>query len=167
MKTNLMSVRKSAGFKSREDIAKALGVNVYTYTYWETGRTDISASTLCLLADFFEVSVDYLLGRETANYKDPRESELHLNYRSVSEERKNILVQVSRDASAAEGLAQLVAQGNATLQGSGNTVSTGDVAGNENVVGSNDSGNVSDPNNVTNITNNFGAAEDGVGTLGT
>jgi transcriptional regulator with XRE-family HTH domain len=43
--------------------AKLLNVNQRTYSRYETGELEISLSALCSLADFHEVSVDFLLNR--------------------------------------------------------------------------------------------------------
>ena len=44
-------------------IAKLLGVHQTTYSDYELGRLNIPVSALHTLADFYHVSVDYLLGR--------------------------------------------------------------------------------------------------------
>lgn len=56
------SVRKAHGY-TQSDIAKAIFVTQRTYSYYETGERDIPTQTLIRLADFYNVSVDYLLGR--------------------------------------------------------------------------------------------------------
>lgn len=48
----------------QKDIADYLGVNRTTYVKYETGASQPDNDTLSRLADFFGVSVDYLLGRE-------------------------------------------------------------------------------------------------------
>lgn len=48
----------------QKDIAKLFNVAVSTYSYWEQGRFEPDSETLGKLADFFGVTVDYLLGRE-------------------------------------------------------------------------------------------------------
>ncbi len=49
---------------SQNDLAKVLNVTRATYGHYETGRRIISIEDLCKLADFYKVSVDYILGRE-------------------------------------------------------------------------------------------------------
>lgn len=44
-------------------LAKLLNVNQRTYSRYETGELEISLGALSTLADFHEVSVDYLLNR--------------------------------------------------------------------------------------------------------
>ena len=45
------------------DMAKLLGCARTTYTQYETGVSEPDFETLVKLADYFNVSVDYLLGR--------------------------------------------------------------------------------------------------------
>ena len=47
-------------------IAKMLKITPQTYSLYETGKHQMNYETLCLLADFYEVSTDYLLGRQDA-----------------------------------------------------------------------------------------------------
>lgn len=48
---------------TQEEFSKILGTNRATLANWETGRTEPDATTLSNIASFFNVSVDYLLGR--------------------------------------------------------------------------------------------------------
>ena len=48
---------------SQFELAGAVQVSHSIVCYWETDRSEPSASNLVKLADFFGVSVDYLLGR--------------------------------------------------------------------------------------------------------
>lgn len=45
------------------DIAKILGVSRTTYTQYETGKSEPDSEMLNKLADIFNTSVDYILGR--------------------------------------------------------------------------------------------------------
>lgn len=45
-------------------VANNLGVQYYTLGKWEQGRAEPSIEDLHKLADFFDCSVDYLIGRE-------------------------------------------------------------------------------------------------------
>ena len=49
---------------SQNDVAKAVGVDVSSVSYWESGRYEPKASYIYKLAIFFNVSADYLLGLE-------------------------------------------------------------------------------------------------------
>ena len=54
---------------NQKDIAKLLTVHQTTYSDYELGRLNIPVTVLHTLADFYGVSVDYLLGR--TNRKEP------------------------------------------------------------------------------------------------
>lgn len=61
-------LRESKGIQQKE-LAVDLGVSQPTVSDWESGRKVPSAKSMAKLADYFGVSVDYLLGRE--NEKEP------------------------------------------------------------------------------------------------
>ena len=48
---------------TQNDLAKILFVSQNTYSRYENGLSQLTAETLILLADFYNVSIDYLLGR--------------------------------------------------------------------------------------------------------
>ena len=47
----------------QKDIAKGIGVSLRAYQRYEHGEREPSMSTLIALADYFGVSLDYLVGR--------------------------------------------------------------------------------------------------------
>ncbi len=49
---------------SQQKLAEAIGVSQKAIDYWERGINEPKASYITRLADFFEVSADFLLGRE-------------------------------------------------------------------------------------------------------
>ncbi|MBZ5482413.1 helix-turn-helix transcriptional regulator [Bacillus sp. T_4] len=49
---------------TQEDIAQYLGISRSRYSHYENERSEPDNKTLNKLADFFDVSTDYLLGRE-------------------------------------------------------------------------------------------------------
>lgn len=49
--------------KTQEDMAKLLGITRPAYTAYETGRRQPDYGTLINLADYFNTTLDYLLGR--------------------------------------------------------------------------------------------------------
>ncbi|MBE5759726.1 MAG: helix-turn-helix transcriptional regulator [Clostridiales bacterium] len=53
---------------SQSEAAKIIGTTQQQYSKIETGRSDISAKKLILLAEYYDVSVDYILGLT----KDPK-----------------------------------------------------------------------------------------------
>ena len=60
---NLMLERKKKKM-TQSDLAKEIGVSRVSVARWETGESYPSISILLQLSEFFEVSVDYLLGKE-------------------------------------------------------------------------------------------------------
>lgn len=58
----LLELRKEKGV-SQKTLAKALEVSFSVVCYWETDRSEPTAPNLVKIADYFSVSVDYLLGR--------------------------------------------------------------------------------------------------------
>lgn len=64
----LRDLREDKDLK-QADIAKLLTVHQTTYSDYELNKLNIPVSVLHTLADFYGVSVDYLLGR--TNRKEP------------------------------------------------------------------------------------------------
>lgn len=64
---NLKSIREDNDIKQHE-IAQVLNVSQNTYSQYETGVIAITAEVLIKLADYYNVSIDYLLDR-TSNPK--------------------------------------------------------------------------------------------------
>lgn len=60
---NLIKLRKERGLTTRQ-IGELLGISKGTFNHWETGRCEPDIATLKKLADFFCVSIDYLVGAE-------------------------------------------------------------------------------------------------------
>lgn len=65
----IKELRKSKKM-SQSELGKFIGVSQTTVTAWENGRAEPSSSYVAKLATFFNVSTDYLLGR------DPKEDDL-------------------------------------------------------------------------------------------
>lgn len=59
-------LRRESGLSQRALSAK-IGASPKAVNFWESGKADPSAHFVCALADVFEVSADYLLGRENEN----------------------------------------------------------------------------------------------------
>ena len=57
---------------SQTDVAKLLGMSQTGYSKYETGENDIPTRVLLILADFYGVSVDYLLGRTDVKKPYPK-----------------------------------------------------------------------------------------------
>lgn len=97
LKNTLKELRMEKG-KTQAELALALNLARYIISNWEQGRTEPNATQLTLLADYFEVSTDYLLGRSddtglvqaNANLT-PDEEEVLMLYRQMSFQDKNQL----------------------------------------------------------------------------
>lgn len=63
---NLVELRNSKDLSQRQ-IAKDLGITDKAYWSYENGRTEPNIETLIKLADYFDVSLDYLCGRPNKN----------------------------------------------------------------------------------------------------
>lgn len=59
---NLRAIREDNDLR-QSDIANVLNVSQNTYSQYETGVIALTAEVLIKLADFYKVSVDYLLDR--------------------------------------------------------------------------------------------------------
>lgn len=58
----MFELRKSQG-KSQAEVAEYIGLTVAAYQNYEAGRREAGYEVLCKIADMFNVSLDYLLGR--------------------------------------------------------------------------------------------------------
>lgn len=62
----LKSLRKSNGYNTLQEFCAAVDINFSTYQNYEAGKRIPTAEILIKLADFYGVTVDYLLGRPTS-----------------------------------------------------------------------------------------------------
>jgi len=56
----------------QKDIAKVLGISQVVYSRYETGIRLIPIDKLDILADFYDVSIDYLIGKTDVKKRHPR-----------------------------------------------------------------------------------------------
>lgn len=66
MSYRFRELREKAGLTTSE-LAKRIGVSQAAASQWDTGKKFPSSETLCKLADLYGVSIDYLVGRESAD----------------------------------------------------------------------------------------------------
>lgn len=81
---------------SQEKLAKEIGTSQRNIGRWENGENEPGVTFLIKLADYFKVSVDYLIGRDEevcGARVNNSEEELRLihNYRLLSEKEKNVV----------------------------------------------------------------------------
>ena len=68
MYERIRNLREDNDYK-QDEIAKLLNCTQACYSNYENGKRDVPAEVLSTLADFYNVSVDYLMGR--TNEKQP------------------------------------------------------------------------------------------------
>lgn len=61
-KNVLKALRQEKGV-SRKVLSEALNVSERLVSYWESGDRECNFNMLIKIADYFDVSIDYLLGR--------------------------------------------------------------------------------------------------------
>lgn len=86
---------------SQKQVAADLGMSPQRFNFYVTGRREPDHTTLLQLADYFNVSVDYLLGCQTPDpesaKKDPiPEDEIEANASRLPEEVRQ-LIQICKD----------------------------------------------------------------------
>ena len=78
MLPNLKLLRKESGI-SQQKLADSIGMSQQSINQYENHDTEPDIMTLCKLADYFETSVDYLIGHtDIRNHIEPT-SAYHLN----------------------------------------------------------------------------------------
>ena len=60
---NLRQLREKQGLTQKE-LAEELGISLRAYQYYERNEREPQLSTLIRIADYFDVSLDELVGRE-------------------------------------------------------------------------------------------------------
>ncbi|MCL2563823.1 MAG: helix-turn-helix domain-containing protein [Oscillospiraceae bacterium] len=68
MKNRIQDLRTDADLR-QIDVATAIGITQRKYSYIETGTQQVTDEILIKLAEFYNTSVDYLIGR--TDVKDP------------------------------------------------------------------------------------------------
>ena len=68
---NIRSLRIDRGLTQKQ-VAQHLGISQNTYSQYEIGVLNYPVDALLKLADLYEVSVDYLLGRTTVKAPYPK-----------------------------------------------------------------------------------------------
>jgi len=62
MRTRIRDLREDKDL-TQKDISKLLNISQVAYSYYELNKRSIPLESLCKLADFYKVSVDYILYR--------------------------------------------------------------------------------------------------------
>lgn len=102
----LKELRIQHGYKTQKELADHLFVNQTAVSQWERGATTPSSQMLQHLSELYQVSIDYLLGRDekkepTPGYgggqDDPLRSTLLRNFDQLNQEGRERLVETSDD----------------------------------------------------------------------
>ena len=64
----LYELREQAGL-TQAQVAEKLGISHRAYAFWEREPTAVRAEQLAVLANLFDVSADYLIGREASKQR--------------------------------------------------------------------------------------------------
>lgn len=82
IRDRLIQLREERGLK-RAEAARALRFPYTTYVNYETGQREPAHNALAQIADYYDVSVDFLLGRTTARQYDLRPATMQKPTRRV------------------------------------------------------------------------------------
>ncbi|MCL2030151.1 MAG: helix-turn-helix domain-containing protein [Oscillospiraceae bacterium] len=82
----LAELRNKKGI-SQAELAADLRISRQAYSLYEINKRQMNYETLCLLADYHEVSTDYLLGRQDImpSFLDEEERGIIKQYRALGE----------------------------------------------------------------------------------
>ncbi len=79
---------------SQPQLAKALNVATSTIGMWETGKRGLKDETIILIANYFNVSADYLLGIDIKNSYKSNEIIANITDDVTEEELQDILTYI-------------------------------------------------------------------------
>lgn len=90
---NLSNLMQSRGYTSNNSLSIDIGVPAATISRWKTGDRAPDLEYVILLANFFGVSVDWLLGFESDRYSklSSSEQELVKLYALASQSDRNVI----------------------------------------------------------------------------
>ena len=89
MKMNKLKELRTKNKISQQDLAKIVNVKQNIISNWEYEKTEIDQKNLLILADYFNVSIDYLLGRNK-NYSLPPIKKQLINYYESCNEKSQL-----------------------------------------------------------------------------
>lgn len=90
IKNRLAELRKTKTKLSQAEFAKNFHVSQNTISQWERGERQICAVQLIKFADYFDVSIDYLVCRCNIEYS---ENKIHIK-NSLSDDEKLIITKI-------------------------------------------------------------------------
>lgn len=101
MATQLKRIREAAG-KTQEEVSRDLNVPLGTYRNWEQGGRSLNGKKLIMLASYFHVSTDTILGTQFADpieeeRKDRLTEDLLILFEKLNDEGKRKLIENADD----------------------------------------------------------------------
>lgn len=107
MNVQLMRLRKAAGYSNRDDFAKKIGVNKYTYRSWESGAAMMNAEQIWNCAVVLGCTPNDILGwhedRPSESGREdltPEEREIVDCYRESAPQWRQNIAMTARSAAA-------------------------------------------------------------------
>ena len=94
----LKELRTNAGI-TQEKISNYLNISREAYSLYETNKRQMNYDTICTIAEFYNVSTDYLLGLsdEKCRFELTTEEEELINlYRSLNHRDRKLLISISK-----------------------------------------------------------------------
>ena len=87
MKNRIKDLREDADMR-QIDLANAVGIDQRTISNYETGKTYPDSFALIKLADYFHVTIDYLVGR--TDYNMYIKEKQNIEMKQIREEAENL-----------------------------------------------------------------------------
>lgn len=101
MNLQLKQIRKSKGM-TQSELASEIGSTLRIVSSWERGETPITLEDACKVADFFDVTLDELAGRDFPAARQP--SEIESLYARMDEDSRSALLTMARNSAALSGV---------------------------------------------------------------
>ncbi len=92
---NLKELRLSKNLKQK-DISSRLNITVQSYSLYEREEREPDFETLIRIADFFDVSIDYLLGRINKKETTPANSVIEHTTFDIKDDEKALIITLRR-----------------------------------------------------------------------
>jgi len=96
---HLKELRQKKGL-SQAAVARAMGISRQNYSFYENNQRDPDTAMVKALAEFYEVSTDYLLGRDEPDTKrllnNPEVQEIANLYDKLPEDKKALVLAMAR-----------------------------------------------------------------------
>lgn len=99
MENNIKKLRLKKGL-TQSKLAKIIGVSRSALSMYEINASEPDFNTVCKFADYFNVTADFILGRNCQNDNTAltdEETLLLANYRKCNKENKKMLIGLSKE----------------------------------------------------------------------